>query len=135
MNRSTILLLLLSTPSPTRAQTSSSSYPTSTYVALMSNDTLINADLWDETPQIFTANYAFEGIQGVEDMTQAGVEAAGGSWYAGPTCNLTTAQSPSAGRSLGLADELCRRDACGLLVAGESEHRERHGLSAHSEYR
>lgn len=96
MNRSTILLLLLSTPSPTRAQTSSSSYPTSTYVALMSNDTLINADLWDETPKIFTANYAFEGIQGVEDMTQAGVEAAGGSWYAGTTCNLTTAQSPSA---------------------------------------
>lgn len=61
----------------------------------MSNDTLINADLWDETPKIFTANYAFEGIEGVENMTQAGVEAAGGSWYAGPTCNLTTTQSPS----------------------------------------
>ena len=44
----------------------SSSYPTANYVALMSNDTLINADLWDEEPKIFTANYAFEGIEGIE---------------------------------------------------------------------
>jgi hypothetical protein len=46
----------------------------------MSNDTLINADLWDEEPKIFTANYAFEGIQGVEGTTQEAIEAAGGTW-------------------------------------------------------
>ena len=58
----------------------SSSYPTANYVALMSNDTLINADLWDEEPKIFTANYAFEGIEGIEGTTQEAIEAAGGAW-------------------------------------------------------
>ena len=46
----------------------------------MSNDTLINADLWDEEPKIFTANYAFEGIEGIEGTTQEAIEAAGGAW-------------------------------------------------------
>jgi len=58
----------------------SSSYPTANYVTLMSNDTLINADLWDEEPKIFTANYAFEGIEGIEGTTQEAIEAAGGAW-------------------------------------------------------
>ena len=39
-------------------------YPTAGYVNLM-QDVLINADLWDKEPRILTANYAFEGIQGV----------------------------------------------------------------------
>jgi hypothetical protein len=39
-------------------------YPTAGYLNLM-QDILINADLWDKEPRIFTANYAFEGIQGV----------------------------------------------------------------------
>ena len=73
------------------------------YVALMSNDTLINADIWDEEPKIFTANYAFEGIQGVEGTTKEAIEAAGGTWIDNvpEACSTivnpvrTTAQTPS----------------------------------------
>jgi len=55
-------------------------YPTAGYVNLM-QDVIINADLWDKEPRIFTANYAFEGIQGVVNgnlesyATAAGEEA------------------------------------------------------------
>ena len=73
------------------------------YVALMSNDTLINADIWDDEPKIFTANYAFEGIQGVEGTTKAAIEAAGGTWIDSvpEACSAivnparTTTQTPS----------------------------------------
>ena len=52
-------------------------YPTASYLALMV-DIIQNADLWSLTPQIFTANYAFEGIQGVVNgTTKEGAEAAG----------------------------------------------------------
>ena len=93
------VLLLGQFVSSTRAQ----EYPTSSYVALMSNDTLINADLWDEEPKIFTANYAFEGIQGVEGTSQEAIEAAGGTWIEDvpEACNnivfpvRTSCQTPS----------------------------------------
>lgn len=78
-------------------------YPTSGYVTLMSNDTLINADIWDDEPKIFTANYAFEGIQGVEGTTKEAIEAAGGTWIddVPEACSTiifpvrTTCQTPS----------------------------------------
>ena len=61
-------------------QQDNTTYPTESYLTMMSNDTLLNADIWDLEPKIFTANYAFEGIEGVENLTQTGVEAAGGTW-------------------------------------------------------
>lgn len=50
---------------------------------LMSNDTLINADIWDDEPKIFTANYAFERFRGVEGTKKEAIEADGGTWIDG----------------------------------------------------
>lgn len=52
--------------------------PTLTYVSLM-QDVLINADIWGDTPAILSANYGFEGIEGVQGNETA-VIAAGGAW-------------------------------------------------------
>jgi hypothetical protein len=68
-------------------------------------DILINADLWSDTAQIMSANYAFESIEGVgtlsdTDPVQASVIAAGGAWETIVTANApssayTTAATPS----------------------------------------
>lgn len=50
--------------SPAVSPTPAPVYPTPSYVALM-QDQMVNADIWDHTPKIFTANYAAEGISGV----------------------------------------------------------------------
>ncbi len=42
-------------------------------------DTLTNADVWDNTPEIMSANYAFEGIQGIPNG-ETNVVNAGGAW-------------------------------------------------------
>jgi hypothetical protein len=42
-------------------------------------DVLINADLWGETPELLSANYGFQGIEGVPGY-EAAVIAAGGAW-------------------------------------------------------
>jgi hypothetical protein len=71
--------------------------PSITYQSLL-KDKLINADLWGEKPEILSANYGFEGIEGVP-ANEAGVIAAGGAWMIITTPNApfsayTTAQSP-----------------------------------------
>jgi hypothetical protein len=63
--------------------------PSIPYQTLM-QDILINADLWGSTPAILSANYGFEGIEGVE-QGQANVIAAGGTWE-----NITTPGAPYA---------------------------------------
>lgn len=72
--------------------------PSITYQSLL-EDQLINADLWGDTPEILSANYGFEGIEGVPG-TEAGVVAAGGTWMIittpdAPSAAYTTAQTPS----------------------------------------
>jgi hypothetical protein len=72
--------------------------PSLSYLSLM-QDVLINADLWGSTPQILSANYGFEGIEGVPEG-QASVIAAGGTWENVTTpgasyAAFTTATSPS----------------------------------------
>lgn len=57
--------------------------PTPTYQSLM-QDVLIDADLWGSSPAILSANYGFEGIEGVAGY-EAAVIAAGGAWQ-----NITT---------------------------------------------
>jgi hypothetical protein len=52
--------------------------PSLPYQALM-QDILINADLWGNTPAILSANYGFQGIEGVV-QGQENVIAAGGTW-------------------------------------------------------
>jgi hypothetical protein len=57
--------------------------PSLSYQSLM-QDILINADLWGSTPAILSANYGFEGIEGVP-QGESNVIAAGGTWE-----NITT---------------------------------------------
>jgi len=52
--------------------------PSLTYQSLM-QDVLISADLWGDSPAILSANYSFEGIEGVPGY-EAAVIAAGGAW-------------------------------------------------------
>lgn len=71
--------------------------PSITYQSLL-EDKLVNADLWGDTPEILSANYGFEGIEGVPG-DEAGVIAAGGTWMNITTSGAsfaayTTAQSP-----------------------------------------
>lgn len=70
------------------------SYP---YQTLM-QDILINADLWGDMPEILSANYGFQGIEGVP-QGEANVIAAGGTWEIITTSGasyaaFTTAQTP-----------------------------------------
>ena len=61
-------------------------------------DVLIDADLWGDSPAILSANYGFQGIEGVPGY-EAAVIAAGGAWEniytAGATyAAYTTSQTP-----------------------------------------
>lgn len=77
--------------------------PSTTYQELL-RDVLVNADLWDVKPEIMSAGYGFEGIEGVGSLTelnptQSEVVAAGGAWETITTANppaaaYTTATSP-----------------------------------------
>jgi len=72
--------------------------PSASYQSLM-QDVLINADLWGNTPEILSANYGFEGIEGVP-QGQTNVIAAGGAWETVTTpgasyAAFTTASTPS----------------------------------------
>jgi hypothetical protein len=77
--------------------------PTATYQTLL-RDVLFNADMWDTKPEIMSAGYGFEGIEGVgtiaeQNPTQSETVAAGGAWEsiatAGAPANAyTTATSP-----------------------------------------
>ena len=62
-------------------------------------DILINADLWGDEPEILSAGYGFEGIEGVE-QGESFVVAAGGAWETvttpdPPYSALTTARTQS----------------------------------------
>jgi len=72
--------------------------PSLSYQSLM-QDVLINADLWGDTPEVLSANYGFEGIEGVPAY-EAAVIAAGGTWEIITTPGAsfsayTTAASPA----------------------------------------
>ncbi|RUR08611.1 hypothetical protein [Legionella septentrionalis] len=72
--------------------------PSLPYQTLL-KDKLINADLWGDKPEILSANYGFEGIEGVPG-NETGVIAAGGAWMnittpGAPFSAYTTAQTPS----------------------------------------
>lgn len=63
-------------------------------------DIIINADLWSDQPEIMSAGYGFEGIEGVP-QGESNVIAAGGAWEIVTTANppyaaLTTAKTPYA---------------------------------------
>lgn len=63
-------------------------------------DILINADLWSDQPEIMSADYGFEGIEGVQ-QGESYVIAAGGAWEIvttpdPPYLALTSAKTPSA---------------------------------------
>lgn len=71
--------------------------PSLSYQSLM-QDVLTNADLWGSTPEILSANYGFEGIEGVAEG-EANVVAAGGTWEIvttpdAPYAAFTTANTP-----------------------------------------
>ena len=55
----------------------------------LTQDILINADLWSDKPEIMSAGYGFEGIEGVY-QGESHVIAAGGAWE----CNVTTPNPP-----------------------------------------
>lgn len=74
------------------------SAPSLSYQSLM-QDILINADLWGNTPEILSANYGFQGIEGVP-QGESYVIAAGGAWETITTpgasyAAFTTASTPS----------------------------------------
>ncbi len=63
-------------------------------------DIVINADLWSNTPEIMSAGYGFEGIEGV-NQGESYVVAAGGAWELltmpnPPYDALTSSKTPSA---------------------------------------
>ena len=71
--------------------------PSPTYQSLM-RDVLIDADLWGDSPAILSANYGFQGIEGVPGY-EAAVIAAGGAWETITTIGAsyaayTTSQTP-----------------------------------------
>jgi hypothetical protein len=78
--------------------------PTATYKTLL-RDVLVNADMWDIKPEIMSAGYGFQGIEGVGNITELNptrdaVIAAGGAWETITTPNpppaaYTTAASPA----------------------------------------
>lgn len=73
--------------------------PSPLYLPL-TEDVLINADLWSDKPEILSAGYGFEGIQGVA-QGESYVIAAGGAWEQVATPNppyraLTSAATPQA---------------------------------------
>lgn len=55
----------------------------------LTQDILINADLWSNKPEIMSAGYGFEGIEGVY-QGESYVVAAGGAWE----CTVTTPNPP-----------------------------------------
>lgn len=62
-------------------------------------DIIINADLWSDKPEIMSAGYGFEGIEGV-NQGESYVVAAGGAWEIVTTPNppylaLTSSKTPS----------------------------------------
>jgi hypothetical protein len=72
--------------------------PDPLYLPLL-EDVLINADLWSDKPEIMSAGYGFQGIQGVP-QGESYVIAAGGAWETVITPNppyraLTSAAAPS----------------------------------------
>lgn len=74
------------------------SAPSLSYQSLL-QDVLINADLWGSTPEILSANYGFQGIEGVP-QGESFVIAAGGAWETITTPGasysaFTTASTPS----------------------------------------
>lgn len=72
--------------------------PSLTYQSLM-RDVLIDADIWGDSPEILSANYGFQGIEGVPGY-EAAVIAAGGAWETITTVGAsyaayTTSQTPA----------------------------------------
>jgi hypothetical protein len=72
--------------------------PSISYQSLL-QDVLINADLWGTQPEILSANYGFQGIEGVP-QGESSVIAAGGAWETITTpgasyAAYTTANTPS----------------------------------------
>jgi hypothetical protein len=81
--------------------------------AVLQEDTIINADLFSEQPEIMSAGYGFEGIIGIEGG-EAEVRAAGGAWNQ-VTCGngeeaprrvLTSSLEPNENMTLTGADAL-----------------------------
>jgi hypothetical protein len=69
--------------------------PSGIFTAALRKDQITNADIWASTPEIMSANYAFEGIQGTPNGGTDGqpVIDAGGAW------NIITNGTPSANYS------------------------------------
>jgi hypothetical protein len=86
----------------------------------LTQDILINADLWSDIPEIMSAGYAFEGIQGVP-QGETYVIAAGGAWETVTTPNppyraLTSAAAPS-GISVGFGYPTYYADALPVVFS------------------
>ena len=54
---------------------------------------LVGADYWSEEPMILSAGLGFEGIIGIEEISEEGVLEAGGSWFGSMTC--TSGEEPA----------------------------------------
>ncbi|MEL6306823.1 MAG: phospholipase, partial [Chloroflexota bacterium] len=53
---------------------------------------LVGADYWRDEPMILSAGLGFEGIIGIDELTEEDVLSAGGTWYGSMTC--TSGQEP-----------------------------------------
>ena len=76
--------------------------PNIVYQTLLASP-LINADVWDNTPKIMSANYAFEGIQAVPN-DETSVINAGGAWNIISTSGAAYGAYTSAGDASTIAD-------------------------------
>lgn len=61
----------------------------------LTNGELADADYWTDEPQILSAGLGFDGIIGLPELTEETVREAGGSWYEGPGCEITSAATVS----------------------------------------
>ncbi len=75
--------------------------PSLAYQSLM-QDQLTNADLWGDTPEILSANYGFEGIEGIP-QGEENVIAAGGAWETITTSGAAYAAYTTAGTPANVA--------------------------------
>lgn len=69
---------------------------------LLMRDILVNADLWSNDPEILSAEYSFDGIAGIDPLTEENRRKAGGARYTAKCADGTSKNFTSGAAVLGI---------------------------------